>query len=332
VVSRRRVWDGRLARQVGLALFANRFAAQYFAQLDTEYEALCPVDYREKTASTVEAFRDENARTPSWDLNHRYEYVVMTGAPMEVVRQRMDIYRERLWALAGPEIAAVLKTTFGPVASDGDDVVRRKTLGLLSEVQRFRLLRSEFDRLRNWLLVLTLALAVPFAAAFVYTVSQSFASEHAGTSNPSSVLLDVAVAGLFGGYFSVLTRVGSLRWQTDYAVNYQRVDKLFWNIAGTFCVSMFEGAVAALILYTVFAAGLVKGDLFPVVNLQSGTPAPEPALHEGLWHHFNGAPKLVVWSVLAGFSERLVPDFLSALEKKDRSATPAPPKPPSTAV
>lgn len=295
-------WDPRMTTQLWLALSGRRFAAKYFAQLDTEYESLCPPQYKARTSTDVSSFRDENAKHPNWVLNHRYEYVVMDGVPLEIVRQRIALYRERLIALVGADEAQFLKATFP--AADGE-AERTQALGLLSEVQRFRHLRTEFDRLRNRLLLLILFLAVPFAWAFVSAVSQQ------NPTGQSGDMIDVAIAGLFGGYFSVLLRTGTLCWRADYAVNYQLVDKLFWNVAGTCCLSMLEGAVAALILYAMFSANLIQGDLFPKIASGENTEAGSK-----LWSHFHGHPKLMVWSVVAGFSERLVPDFLSVLQQE----------------
>jgi hypothetical protein len=316
----RDAWNPDLLSQVALALQGRRFAAKYFAQLDIEYESLCPSEYRQATEALVSSFREDNGKHPNWVLNHRYEYTVMAGLPREILRQRVAVYRERLVALVGASDEGFLKSTF-PCVEDDTEVERSSALGLLSEVQRFRQLRTEFDRLRNRLLFWALILAVPLASMFVHL---ALSQEPSGQSDP---LRGVAVAGLFGGYFSVLLRLGALRWHLDYAVNFQQVDKLFWNLAATFCLSMFEGAVAALILYAIFAAGLVKGPLFPIIPV-SGTGV-DTQLHGSvsdvvpagrLWNHF-GEPKLIVWSVIAGFSERLVPDFLSALQQERAKAS-----------
>jgi hypothetical protein len=312
----RDAWNPDLLSQLALALHGRRFAAKYFAQLDIEYESLCPSEYRQATEALVGSLREDNGKHPNWVLNHRYEYTVMAGLPREILRQRVAVYRERLVALVGASDEGFLKSTFPCVEGD-PEVERSSALGLLSEVQRFRQLRTEFDRLRNRLLLWALILTVPLASMFAHL---ALSQESSGQSDP---LRGVAVAGLFGGYFSVLLRLGALRWHLDYAVNFQQVDKLFWNLAATFCLSMFEGAVAALILYSIFAAGLVKGSLFPIIPTVAGTGV-DTQLHGSasdvvpvgrLWSHF-GEPKLIVWSVIAGFSERLVPDFLSALQQE----------------
>jgi hypothetical protein len=311
----RDAWHPEFLSQLALALQGRRFAAKYFAQLDIEYESLCPPEYRQVTAALVASFRVDNGERPNWVLNHRYEYTVMAGLPLEILRQRVAIYQERLVALVGASNEGFLRNAF-PLVKGDMQVERTCALGLLSEVQRFRQLRTEFDRLRNRLLLWALILAVPLATMFGDLALHHDPSQH------SDPLLGVAIAGLFGGYFSVLLRLGALRWHLDYAVNFQQVDKVFWSLAATFCLSMFEGAVAALILYSIFSAGLVKGGLFPSLSAVSGTGvdmqlhgAPNDLVPPGrLWSF--GEPRLIVWSIIAGFSERLVPDFLSVLQQE----------------
>ena len=107
-----------------------------------------------------------------------------------------------------------------------------------------------------------------------------------------------------------------MRWCLDYNTNYHQVDRLFWNLVCSLALSMFEGAVGALVLFTIFLAGLLKGSMFPEFpNIEfDGVDLSK------LWWLVPTQPaeaaKLIVWCLLAGFSERLIPDFLSGLAKQ----------------
>jgi|SRR5579862_1826990 len=64
------------------------------------------------------------------------------------------------------------------------------------------------------------------------------------------------------------------------------------------------GAVFASVLFFTFIGGLVQGSLFPDINASSW---------KGLSFRVPSWCKLLVWSFIAGFSERFVPDLLDNL-------------------
>jgi hypothetical protein len=72
-------WQPTLARQLQLRLGLQRFAYEYFAQLDVEYESLCPNDYKKAALKEVSALRQANIDAPSWATNHRFEFVLLDG-------------------------------------------------------------------------------------------------------------------------------------------------------------------------------------------------------------------------------------------------------------
>lgn len=81
-------------------------------------------------------------------------------------------------------------------------------------------------------------------------------------------------------------------------------------------LSPFVGGVFAFVLYTIFMAGFVQGSLFPV--FASGKEAFKtfsdfasltiPATNADV-------AKAIVWAFIAGFSEGLVPNFISKITK-----------------
>jgi hypothetical protein len=80
------------------------------------------------------------------------------------------------------------------------------------------------------------------------------------------------------------------------------------------------GAIAAVTLYLIFAAGLVTGTMFPEFHLSPLNPRADD------FDNFvqNWQPvlptdyaKAIVWGFIAGFSERFVPDILNRLSSKE---------------
>ena len=67
---------------------------------------------------------------------------------------------------------------------------------------------------------------------------------------------------------------------------------------------------------TIHQAGLIKGSFFPEFE---PIALANVDLSQLMWlvpQQSTEAAKLVVWCVLAGFSERLIPDFLSNLARR----------------
>jgi hypothetical protein len=294
-----------------MALCSQRFAYKYFGQLDVEYESVCSDTYKAETTEEVATLREGNAERPSWSLNHRFEYLVLAGLPDEILKQRAMVHRARLLALVGPEGATIFGEAFPPAASDWSvERQRESALGVLMEVQRMRHVQSEFGKLRHRLLLTSIGPACFFLGLALWC-AHTFPSKPLVTAS--------AIFGLLGGYLSVLIRVGSLRWGLKYAANYQQVDRLFWNLCLNFYLSVIQGALGAIVLYFIFSSNVLKSDLFPnipeEISRVAGVP-PEPDIPKVFDLSHLMFAKLMVWSTIAGFSERFVPDLLTSLGKE----------------
>jgi len=72
---------------------------------------------------------------------------------------------------------------------------------------------------------------------------------------------------------------------------------------------LFYGALAAIILSLIFAGGLIAGSLFP------GGDSQEIGWF-GIIYTFSEFAKLLVWSFVIGFSERVMPEIILSLSKR----------------
>lgn len=149
-------------------------------------------------------------------------------------------------------------------------------------------------------------------AQWVYSIDWVFWDQNG--AKPSLVfktvevltMLSIAgISGAAGAYVSVLNRIQSLGGNSHVARNVVALRNADMAVR----LAPLAGLIFALVLTFILAAGLVSGSLFPRI---SGFG----------WYCTMYSPgdlaKWVVWSFIAGFSERLVPDMLDRLTAKSR--------------
>lgn len=142
-----------------------------------------------------------------------------------------------------------------------------------------------------------------------------------------STLIAVVFAGVMGAFVSMQERLQNFSHQGDPIYNLSLLTHGWLSIF----LSPISGAIFASILYLFFAAGLLQGAIFPeMITLPS---ADNPPLFIELTDFIlKTGPKtgvsfalLIIWSFIAGFAERFVPDTLMRLvnQKKTGETTTA---------
>ncbi|HUS11057.1 MAG TPA: hypothetical protein VMZ30_11375, partial [Pyrinomonadaceae bacterium] len=120
--------------------------------------------------------------------------------------------------------------------------------------------------------------------------------------------------GLIGGFVSIQQRIKN--------VNEEELELLSRSWFQILLIPVY-GGIFALVLYLAFLGGIVEGALFPRFSVPAFT-TPYPTAEDVKMFLISTYPstgtdvaKLIFWSFLAGFSERLVPQIISRTENKD---------------
>jgi len=124
-----------------------------------------------------------------------------------------------------------------------------------------------------------------------------------------ATLLLIMLFGAAGGFVSLQRRVASVPAEGDPLVGILQLE----NASASAYLAPLSGAIFAVLLYLIFLGKLVGGPIFPEVtafNFYLGSlgwtskPPTDIAVQYA---------KLLVWSFIAGFAERFVPDALDRL-------------------
>lgn len=138
----------------------------------------------------------------------------------------------------------------------------------------------------------------------------------------AATLTVVILVGAVGGLVSMQQRYQSLPEEGDQIHN---VSELLHGKLSIFLPAV-SGAIFAAVLYLLVLAGLLQGGLFPKMVTDPGIATNDPTGVNFIYFLREANPasrtefaKLLVWSFIAGFAERFVPDTLSRFVAKKES-------------
>lgn len=126
----------------------------------------------------------------------------------------------------------------------------------------------------------------------------------------------IALAGALGAFFSILMRLYNYEDLPKALISSDLDGLPTTHLVIYSLVPAVVGAIAAAVLYMLFASNLIQSTLFPEFACKK-EPCDSFAMLIGEW-----SPKLapdyaksIVWGFIGGFAERLVPDMLKGLSQ-----------------
>jgi hypothetical protein len=213
----------------------------------------------------------------------------------------------------GVKSAASLRAQFDDAAATAAS--RKATYLRLLDDLHFRYSKRRLDRQKRretaiWLNYVGVALV---AVGLLITIAGWIWQQPLGKFIAQAHLFYAIWFGVLGAYFSRSVSMRSSIATLDYDLLVSDYSK--WSVGQRLII----GGIAALVMYFLIAGRLLAGDLFPM-------PEYSNALLDGksgdttLAIPSAGFAKLLIWSVIAGFSERLLPDQLNRLESSTRDS------------
>jgi len=316
-------WKSAKGRDVCLDLKGPGLYAQlpsygqaYMNQLIGEFKALKDVCANDKAAELAKelVIRAEAGDTMTWGDAYMLDTAIAQMLPEEYLHQRAWCLEVKYRDAVGNADAydAFMKIEAPHLTEEKEEHLRARVHNIIRELYRLYTVISCREDMRERLsksAMKTLVIVVALMIAI-------WGADHfLGTLRYFDVWCMVFTAGATGGLLSLQRRLQGL---PSHGESLSDLVELSGRMTVRFTPVI--GGIFAVVLFLLFASGLASGTLFP--NLDSQTTAidlrsfmaslqPTTTVDWG---------KLLVWSFIAGFAERLVPDTLNRLVAKSESS------------
>jgi hypothetical protein len=283
----------------------------YFDHLVAMYVALNTADAR---ADAVIKKSNDRPDDLTWGDVFLLESTVFSLQPPDVVARSAWILRERFREIACPSVFEKYINSNIPRETDTPaklSLLKADLTRVLDVLHWYYSLIPMREKIRKSL-VIDCVLMVG-----AYTVLLGFLLYWFAWHGMSflAMLACVLYSGIIGGFVSSQRRLQNIPSEGDPLISVFGLE----NASYYLWLSPLLGSIFAVTLTAMFAAGILKGSVFPEFVASTGGTYGLPFFH----FTWNTLPKtsedygkLLVWAFLAGFAERLVPDSLDTLASK----------------
>jgi len=300
----------------------REFQDSYRNILFGQYRSLNnPVDDPKAKAEAESVINKEGEKKEiTWEDLYRLELAIIKLEPVDLLRRRTWILRQEYKEVASAEEIKDYYASNPPDPEKHEDapLLRADCIRLQEELSWRYIVVWVLEEFRSKLtrrVLLWTGVFLLFALAFA---SPAIIAQIGGLwlSVNLPFLVLIVVPGVIGGLVSTLRRIQTVRLDGNADLALTQLDQ---GNAGVI-LSPFLGGVFAFLLFCLFAGSFLTGSLLPKVGLENLWGAGSQELD------FAEIAKLVIWSFIAGFSERFVPDRLEKLGQ-DIGQSSAPPNP-----
>lgn len=153
---------------------------------------------------------------------------------------------------------------------------------------------------------------------------------HAAAGDRVPMILGILVAGAVGGFVSFQRRVQAVGTATSTAQGADDTPSFMallglGHVITPAVLALVSGALFAVIINLLFATSWLSGVLFPrILTVHGSTGTTLMGWYLNTLVPGDDVPKLLLWSFVAGFAERLVPDLLDAIAARAAPASALP--------
>lgn len=297
------------------------FLESYRKILFGQYQSLDAAGAK-REAEAVTALNDR----AHWDDLYRLELALIKLEPGDLLRRKVWILRQEFKELASADEVKEYYASNPPDPMKADEPVLRADCIRLQEELNWRYVVAWV--LEDYRASLTRGVLKWAGVFLIFMLALSCASmiswvEKLGSGLNLQFFALTIGPGVIGGLVSTLRRIQTAKLEGNADMALTQLDK---NNAGVL-LSPFFGGLFAFLLFALVCGGFLTGSLFPKIGFENLVGGAITEID------YSEIAKLVVWSFIAGFSERLVPDRLGAIADESASGgAQAPAKPKTTAV
>lgn len=296
------------------------YALLYFEHLQGEYQSIQPSilavnsEIRDKIDTIIAKYKAADKTPLEWNDLYTFDLSLAKLQPQAKLARIAWNLRSRYRDVAGlREYEAYLASKppeLAPATTEAD--LRADIEFLLNQLHLRYSMSPAHESVRDWLskavTVITL-IGLLVIIAFVLLANNGIAQSYI---NPTPFMV-VLIVGAMGGLVSMQQRFQSVSSEGDPIHNISELARGWFSIF----LSPISGAIFAAVLYFAISGKLLDGALFPEI-VQSGNGRFVSFIQESVPANGMAFAKLMIWSFIAGFAERFVPDTLSRFVEKQQ--------------